>query len=54
MFLISPDGTILGRGLDAQALSMMLHSIFDEVELEYGSDESIALYDGIFGDTVLP
>lgn len=52
MFLISPDGTILGRGLDAQALSMMLHSIFDEVELEYGSDESIALYDGIFGDTV--
>ena len=52
MFLISPDGTILGRGLDAQALSMMLHPIFDEVELEYGSDESIALYDGIFGDIV--
>lgn len=52
MFLISPDGTILGRGLDAQALSMMLHTIFDEVELEYGSDESIALYDGIFGDIV--
>lgn len=52
MFLISPDGTILGRGLDAQALSMMLHSIFDEVEMEYGSDESIALYDGIFGETV--
>lgn len=52
MFLISPDGTILGRGLDAQALSMMLHSIFDEVELEYGSDESVALYDGLFGDAV--
>lgn len=49
MFLIAPDGTILGRGLDAQALSQMLHSIFDEVELEYGSDEAIALYDGIFG-----
>ena len=51
MFLISPDGTILGRGLDAQALSMMLHSIFDEVEFDYGSDESMALYDGIFGDS---
>lgn len=50
MFLIAPDGTILGRGLDAQALSQMLHLVFDEVELEYGSDESVALYDGIFGD----
>ncbi|MBR5835884.1 MAG: redoxin domain-containing protein [Bacteroidales bacterium] len=50
MFLISPDGTIIGRSLDAQALSQMLHAIFDEVELEYGSDESMALYDGIFGD----
>lgn len=48
MFLIAPDGTILGRGLDAQALSQMLHAIFDDVELEYGSDESITLYDRIF------
>lgn len=52
MFLIAPDGTILGRGLDAQALSQMLHAIFDDVELEYGSDDSIALYDGLFGDSV--
>lgn len=52
MFLIAPDGTILGRGLDAQSLSHMLHAIFDEVELEYGSDESIKLYDGIFGDAL--
>lgn len=50
MFLIAPDGTILGRGLDARALAVMLHDIFDEVELEYGSDESIALYDSLFGD----
>ena len=48
MFLIAPDGTILGRGLDAQALSQMLHAIFDEVELEYGSEESMALFDSIF------
>lgn len=50
MFLIAPDGRILGRGLDARALAVMLHGIFDEVELEYGNDESIALYDGLFGD----
>lgn len=52
-FLIGPDGTILGRGLDAQALSRMLHGIFDEVELEYGTEESAALYDGIFQGDVL-
>ena len=52
MFLIAPDGTVLGRGLDAAALSQMLHSIFDEVEMEYGGDESVALYDSIFGDTM--
>ena len=52
MFLIAPDGTVVGRGLDAQALSQMLHAILDDVELEYGSDDSIALYDGIFGNSV--
>lgn len=51
IFLIGPDGTILGRRLDAAALARLLHGIFDEVELEYGSDESIALYDGIFGES---
>ena len=53
MFLVSPDGRILGRGLDVQALSLMLHGIFDEVELEYGSEESAALYDGIFMEDAL-
>ena len=52
MFLIAPDGTVLGRGLDAAALSQLLHSVFDEVELEYGGDESEALYDSIFGDSM--
>ena len=33
MFLVRPDGGIIGRGLDTQALSMMLHDIFDEVQL---------------------
>lgn len=51
MFLVAPDGTIIGRGLDPVALSQMLHSIFDEVELDYGSEESEALFDGIFAET---
>lgn len=47
MFLIAPDGTIIGRGLDVPALSVMLHGIFDEVKLEYGTRESEALFDRI-------
>ena len=50
LFLVSPEGIIIGRGLDAQALSLMLHGIFDEVELEYGGEESKALFSSIFGD----
>ena len=52
MFLVAPDGVIAGRGLDAYALSQMLHQIFDPVDLEYGSQESAALFDGIFAGTV--
>lgn len=48
LFLVAPDGTIIGRGLDAVALAQMLHNLFDEVKLEYGSKESEELYDGIF------
>ena len=48
LFLIAPDRTIIGRGLDAQALSQMLHAIFDEKELTYGSEESMAMFDGLF------
>ena len=50
MYLINPKGTIKGRGLDADALSVMLRSVFDGAELTYGSDESMALYDGLFDD----
>ena len=48
MFLIAPDGVIVGRGLDAYALAQMLHQIFDPVDLEYGGKESADLFDGIF------
>lgn len=48
MFLVNPEGIIIGRGLDTRALSVMLHGIFDVPELEYGSEESAKLFDGIF------
>lgn len=47
MFLISPDGTILGRGLDTEALMQMLRSIYTKTELTYGSHESERLFDNI-------
>ena len=48
LFLIAPDGTILGRGLDTKGLYAMLHGIFDQVELTYGSEESEELFDNVF------
>ena len=54
LFLIAPDGTILGRGLDTQALSQMLHGIFDEVELNYGGEESAALFEGLLPASARP
>ena len=50
LFLISPDGTVLGRGLDAKALSQMLQGIFSEKKLDYGSKESEDLYNVVFGE----
>lgn len=50
MFLIAPDGIIVGRKLDADALSLMLHEIFDEKKLDYGSEESMSLFKGIFAE----
>ncbi len=52
MFLINPDGIIVGRGLDAKALADMLHGVFDVPELQYGGEESAELFDGIFAGTV--
>ena len=48
MYLVMPDGTIAGRGIDTEALYIMLRDIFKEVELTYGSEESAELFDGIF------
>ena len=48
MFLIGPDGTIIGRGLDAVALETMLDEIYAPKEMVYGGRESEELFDGIF------
>ena len=48
LFLIAPDGTIIGRGLDTKALEILLDDAFQEKNLAYGSPESEILYDGIF------
>ena len=48
LFLIAPDGTIIGRGLDTKALEILLDDAFQEKILAYGSPESEILYDGIF------
>lgn len=49
LFLVAPGGTVVGRGLNAVALGRMLDAMFAEKELDYGSDESVALFDGMFG-----
>lgn len=51
MYLIDPDGIIIGRGLDVDALSHMLHQIFDEKKLDYGSAGSEELFDMVLGES---
>ena len=48
MFLVNQDGIIIGRGLDAPALEIMLDGIYAPKEMVYGTRESEELFDGIF------
>ena len=48
MYLIRPDGKIVGRGLDTHALAQMLHMLFSDTKLEYGSKESSEFFSQIF------
>ena len=57
MFLIDPDGTVVGRGLDTPALEMVLRRLDGKGGFVYGSRESNALYGQMFaayGDTLRP
>lgn len=48
LFLVAPNGLIMGRGLDARALSIMLKDIYEEKPLTYGTDVSEKLYSVLF------
>ena len=57
LFLISPDGTIEGRGLDTVSLKALLDKILQRDRHIWGGNEAMALFDGIFssyGDTLKP
>lgn len=49
MFLIDPDGVIVGRGLDTEALETLLDSFLDEEDgYSYGGEASSALFGKLF------
>lgn len=50
MFLIAPDGTILGRGLDTPSLKALLEKELEAGAYEYGSDASTQLFDSLLKD----
>ena len=49
IFLVAPDGMIVGRGLDAEALAQMLEQAFVQTSLTYGTELSEQLFDTVFG-----
>ena len=49
VFVVDASGKIAGRRLDTSALKLILDDMFTQKELDYGSDESVALYDGLLG-----
>ncbi len=48
LFLVSPDGIILGRSLDSAALETLLDTVLSAGTLEYGSQESMDMFDKTF------
>lgn len=55
MFLLSPSGEILGRGLDTPALRLLLKRAFDTGAYSYGEASVLERYDRLFaayGDTL--
>ncbi len=48
MFLVDPDGVIIGRNLDTEALGQMLDIVLDDGEYSYGSVASKDLFDKLF------
>ena len=55
MFLVNPDGIIIGRGLDTPALNVLLSREFTSGKYSYGEESQTARYDQMFatyGDTL--
>lgn len=48
IFLVAPDGAIVGRKLDTPALEQLLNVNLPQKEHDYGSDASSELYDKVF------
>lgn len=49
LFLVTPDGIIAGRGLDAESLALMLEQTDSRKPLTYGTELSEQLFDTVFG-----
>ena len=57
MFLVDPDGKVIGRGLDTPALQMLMEKYSGKEGYVYGTREGIALYEKVFsayGDDFKP
>ena len=48
MFLVSPDGTIIGRRLDTEALEKLLAAVSRPEVLDYGGDRAMEIFDMTF------
>ena len=57
MFLVGPDGTVVGRGLDTPALSMLVGQLSGREEYVYGTREGMSVFEKVFagyGDELKP
>ena len=57
MFLVGPDGKVVGRGLDTPALQILTDKIAGKKEYVYGTQEGTSLYEKVFagyGDDFKP
>ena len=57
MFLIAPDGTVVGRGLDTPALQILTKKYSGQVGYVYGTQDGMELYEKVFagyGDDLKP
>ena len=57
MFLVGPDGAVVGRGLDTPALRMLTEKLSGKESYVYGTREGTALFENVFagyGDDLKP